>query len=86
MHHAKIMTPVKENKKASRAAKGKKSLSKASKKQKPNKDIANMANRRLMKDLNTSHSDISLNICDNDEDHDLNKWLIYDEFGRNNEL
>lgn len=94
--HAKIMTstPVKdslvekENKKASRAAKGKNLMPKASKKQKPNKDIANKAKRRVLQDLNTSsESDITLNqICDDDEDNDLNKCLVCDEFGRNNEL
>lgn len=94
--HAKIMTstPVKdslvekENKKASKTTKGKNSVPKTSKKQKPKKDIVNKAKRRVLQDLNTSsESDIPLNqLCDDDEDDDLNKCLVCDEFGRNNEL
>jgi hypothetical protein len=38
----------KENKKASRAAKGKNLMPKASKKQKPKKDVANKAKRRVL--------------------------------------
>lgn len=95
--HAKILTstPVKdslvekENKKASRAAKGKTLCRKLARSRNLRKILRiRPKGAYLLQDLNTSsESDISLNqICDDDEDDDLNKCLVCDEFGRNNEL
>lgn len=75
----------KENKKPTKAVQGKNVILKACKKHKPKKNVVNKAKRRVLQYLKTfSESDISLNqICEN---YDLDKWLVRDQVGSNNQL